>query len=470
MYTDKTIKILGVLKVEKKKVAFFFGAGTEGKGNFDIVSGYEYLKQSLFPQKDTYQPILKKIFNKQDGYFSAGYKYRKDHLDSSDFLLRNFILAKCEDSQKFLRKHIKYVKSILTDADIKLIKEHYGKSIKDFKEALNKDKKKTLSKAGINKIKKEFKEILLGDIDKYTNINNEFLKSLFKKGKNDTIEYDLNVGVGGILDSYFHTIINPQKYGKVKFSKIFNYYWACYFAILTPVVSFLKKKTNDIPEEWMITDAALNYNHILNNIHEVTKRLYSQDMTALDIEGTYYRLIKNELDPYKKDIECNGVITTNYYKFCETICDEVIYLNGQLKYFEFPEMLEVKDISKEDTLKDKIFFPFIFGQSLVKPIINKYQVDVFKQFEDILNNIDILVILGYNINDDDIHINAMLHSYAKSDKRLIVVGEYNNDDEKKAVSQKLKCEEENIEYCTVKYGNNSEVINKMFNKILEGIK
>ena len=48
MYTDKTIKILGVLKVEKKKVAFFFGAGAEGKGNFDIISGYEYLKQSLY--------------------------------------------------------------------------------------------------------------------------------------------------------------------------------------------------------------------------------------------------------------------------------------------------------------------------------------------------------------------------------------------------------------------------------------
>ena len=469
MYTDKTIKILGVLKVEKKKVAFFFGAGAEGKGNFDIVSGYEYLKQSLFPQKDTYQSSLSNFFNNKNCYFSSGYDYTEHTFNGRDFILRNIIRAKCENDINFLNKNIDYIREILTDTEKSSIKECYKKR-GEYHKWLELNLKKINKEKDKQKINAEFEDILTEKIKYYIELKTDFLKNLFKNCDGGRIEYDLNVGVGGILDSYFHTIINPQKYGKVKFSKIFNYYWACYFAILTPVISLLKKKTNNIPEEWMITDSALNYNHILNNIHEVTKRLYSQDMTALDIEGTYYCLIKNELDPYKKDIECIGVITTNYYKFCERICNKAVYLNGQLKYFEFPEILEVKDISEEDILKDKIFFPFIFGQSLVKPIINKYQVDVFKQFEDILNNTDILVILGYNINDDDNHINAMLHSYAKSDKRLIVVGEYNNDDEKKAVSQKLKCKEKDIEYCTVKYGNNAEVIDKMFNKILEGIK
>ena len=35
------------VKLEKLKVAFFFGARVEVKGNFDIESGYDYLKNYL---------------------------------------------------------------------------------------------------------------------------------------------------------------------------------------------------------------------------------------------------------------------------------------------------------------------------------------------------------------------------------------------------------------------------------------
>ena len=44
------------IKSEKLKVAFFFGAGVEGKGNFDIESGYDYLKRSLFAS--TFSPQM----------------------------------------------------------------------------------------------------------------------------------------------------------------------------------------------------------------------------------------------------------------------------------------------------------------------------------------------------------------------------------------------------------------------------
>ena len=33
---------------DMKKVVFFFGAGAEGTGNFNIRTGYDYLKSSLY--------------------------------------------------------------------------------------------------------------------------------------------------------------------------------------------------------------------------------------------------------------------------------------------------------------------------------------------------------------------------------------------------------------------------------------
>ena len=32
----------------KKQIAFFFGAGVEGRGNFGIETGFDYLQKSLF--------------------------------------------------------------------------------------------------------------------------------------------------------------------------------------------------------------------------------------------------------------------------------------------------------------------------------------------------------------------------------------------------------------------------------------
>ena len=64
------------------------------------------------------------------------------------------------------------------------------------------------------------------------------MKDLFERTDTDGISFDLNIGVAGSLDSYFHTIIDPYKYSVVRFSKIFNYYWACYFAILQDVLVF----------------------------------------------------------------------------------------------------------------------------------------------------------------------------------------------------------------------------------------
>ena len=111
--------------------------------------------------------------------------------------------------------------------------------------------------------------------------------------------------------------------------------------------------------------------------------------------------------------------------------------------------MEVKDASIEnasDFTGEKLFFPFIFGQSLIKPIVSDIQIDAFTEFKSLLNKTDILVVLGYNINEDDNHINALLHKYAKSKGILIAVGEEETAGGKTSVAEKIKCSEDDIEY------------------------
>ena len=54
---------------DMKKVVFFFGAGAEGTGNFNIRTGYDYLKSSLYASDALFG------FNKALASFFEGKKY-----------------------------------------------------------------------------------------------------------------------------------------------------------------------------------------------------------------------------------------------------------------------------------------------------------------------------------------------------------------------------------------------------------
>lgn len=136
-------------------------------------------------------------------------------------------------------------------------------------------------------------------------------------------------------------------------------------------------------------------------------------------------------------------------------------MNGQLNLFEYPETLDVMPMRKMQTDDTMLFFPFIFGQSLVKPIVHRVQTQAFFRFEAILKETNLLVILGFNLNEDDNHINAFIHDYINNGGRVIIV----TDDESPKAHLKLKCREDQIDYCQVKYGNNEKVIDEVFLKI-----
>ena len=71
-----------------------------------------------------------------------------------------------------------------------------------------------------------------------------------------------------------------------------------------------------------------------------------------------------------------------------------------------------------------------------------------------------MVILGYNLNEDDNHVNAYLRDFVKNgNKRIIYVTDGNTDPK-----VKLRIDTENIEACEVKYGDNNEIVDKIFDQ------
>ena len=439
-----------------KKLAFFFGAGAEGKGNFNIRTGYDYLKSSLYAS-DALKGFDKALSTFLDGksFFGDRFTYRKNTLDVSSFVLKNFIIQKALHDNLFFSEYQELIVTIMSDEDLRHVCDVIG---------INEPPKhKSSTGDEVKRIKEEFKEILTGKKEKYSDIENDILREIFEQSDKDSINFDLNIGIAGSLDSYFHTIIDPYKYSVVRFSKIFNYYWACYFAILQDVLVFLSEHGCDEYERYLTDGKKLNYLVVLQNIEQLTRELYKLDVRTLAPENTYYQIIHQTLEKYKSEIQCVGAITTNYYRFCEIVSPNPIYLNGQLKCFEYPELLEVVDLAENSGKNDKLLFPFIFGQSLVKPIVNAIQTEEFHRLNELLNDTDILVVMGFNINEDDNHINAFLHNYVKKGKKLIIV----SADEHFDAAKRLKCSDSEVRVCKVTYGDNGEVVRKMFDVIMD---
>ena len=88
------------------KVAFFFGAGAEGKYNFNIRTGYDYLRSSLCAADELkdFDDALGSFFDNAK-YFGDKFSYRKDKLDVASFVLKNFIVQKASHDKPFIDKH-----------------------------------------------------------------------------------------------------------------------------------------------------------------------------------------------------------------------------------------------------------------------------------------------------------------------------------------------------------------------------
>lgn len=425
-------------EIKKQKIAFLFGAGAE-RASFNLPSGEEFSTRTLYENNlaDGYRNALKKVFH---GDYFKNYKYTRHHIENNiyQFMLEKIVKKDCTDKEKS-----------------------------------NKETTNLLKKSRSGEVCKEFEELLKSKTKSYENIKNKFLKEILDPYK-DELDYLSDIGTAGLLDDYFHTIINPAKYSKINFSKIFNYYWSCYFVIIEDILKSLNDKGIlgiQLSKFYKKTKSGINldYEKLISEINYFTSLLYSyKNKIVTAYSDSYYNQIKNSLEEKSEDFELSGVVTTNYFIFPEILKDDVVYLNGKLSLFEFPENLEVLDFSKVcENFDDKIYFPFIFCQSYLKPIVNKFQAEEFYKFGKILDNSDMLVILGYNINEDDNHVNAFIHDFLKdSSKKLLFVTD--EDKRKNKLLNQLKIEETNqVRIIQVDYKKTTnEIVEEIFLKIV----
>jgi hypothetical protein len=123
-----------------------------------------------------------------------------------------------------------------------------------------------------------------------------------------------------------------------------------------------------------------------------------------------------------------------------------MYLAGKLSQFEIPEELRVVDICDNEDISDKFIFPYMATQAPLKPIVDSVQLREYSNFIEALDNSDIVVIIGYNINDNDNHINALLRDFLmrKSTNHIVFCqfvksgDDFDQENTVNAVKQKLK--------------------------------
>lgn len=445
------------------KIAFLFGAGAEGKGNFNMPNGMEYLlksvmyssKQDESVKKPSYRELdaLKAFFNDSDDknqvsekYFENTYKYRKDRISRETIEKSIFFHLVCPNAMK----------------DKKLFSQIYDNIEDEFRAILQK--------------------MACGKTQTYSQIKSKVLKEILdytEDKKDEKIQFVVSASLlSGKLDAYFHTLIDPKKYGEINFSKVFNYYWKCYFTIVEALLRYLKSLNSD-SLKWVdayFQDDELQYEKVLRELAAFTRKLYETEIPEESCQTTYYHLIREKVKETNhrvpNSVELKGAITTNYFNLCEKVmglCSErVAYINGQLKHFEFPEILEVRDaIRFESDLSgfgnEHLFFPFIFGQSFVKPIVHPIQIKEFRKMDLILRQLNCLVVLGYGMNEDDNHLNAYLHDYLTKGGYVIVVQGNEND----AAERALRYKGNNLRKCIVDYKENQHVVEEIFKTIAE---
>lgn len=128
----------------------------------------------------------------------------------------------------------------------------------------------------------------------------------------------------------------------------------------------------------------------------------------------------------------------------KNIFNKTAYLAGELSSFEYPHQLEVKDITKSSLSAKSFVFPFLLTQAPVKPIIEPKQIKEYSKMYSSLINSRYLIILGYNINSNDNHINSYIREFVKRTKTHLIfckfipnINKVDNNEEIKNICKKL---------------------------------
>lgn len=241
----------------------------------------------------------------------------------------------------------------------------------------------------------------------------------------------------GTIEENFSTIINPREAGIKKFWKLINFYWSAYFSIILPLYEKIGDMRDGNGGKYQNP-----YSYILSNVDAITREVYEKTEIKKD---SYYGVISNYQSVNHKKIK---ILTTNYTPFIEKLSGEEnsAYLAGALKLFEYPGELEIVDFSQEsdgnNVEKKKMFFPFIMTQAPIKPIIHPKQLVEYKkamEFLDLEQDVidKTLIIVGYNLNPDDDHINAMIREFVVKGGKLVIY-KHNKEKKEEEVEESVK--------------------------------
>jgi hypothetical protein len=151
-----------------------------------------------------------------------------------------------------------------------------------------------------------------------------------------------------------------------------------------------------------------------------TKSLFDEirNKSALqENQESYYSIIKQSRE------SCDiSVVTTNYTLYCEEISclpkDRIAYVHGRIGLFESPKHLCTYDIERDD-LGNETVFPYLFIQSGIKPIIERRQIEEYLKMIRFMDEAERIIILGYNLNNDDNHINSIIRSTVLAGKKVV---------------------------------------------------
>lgn len=214
------------------------------------------------------------------------------------------------------------------------------------------------------------------------------------------------------LDEKFNSLRDVRNNANAK--RVINAYFTVFVLIL--------EWTYDIPNnfKWSYSDI-FNYLCSKRQDHEKPERCQSN----------YYEIVRNSALDYR-------VITTNYTDLVDTISGKpAVHLHGKLTWFEDLDALTVYDCTEKnereileeipDEEKPNRILPFILIPSGVKPLICKRQIKEFEQFIKMLEESNLLCIVGYRFNSEDNHINSIIADWLREAEHRMIYFNYGKE-------------------------------------------
>lgn len=429
-------------------ISFLFGAGAEN--DYGLPQGNEFARKTLLNSNKELFDALADFYGDVDGIFALNNwisKYGKYTVQSNEigrqiivktvsFIIRMYPEKVSTDSFKWS------LEEFFTNADVAEIEEEPLVASLKTNRLGNGNHTSWEPKLKSSNVERRYLNVMLD----WMSLSFSEEIPIDTRHRKLIVLVHNNLQSFGVLEQYFYTIINPKKYGPHNYWKLVNYYWQSYFTVVLPICNNLIKKENQFFKklEFEIKNGKIiekkeNYHVFLKNIELISKELWSiKDFSPYKNKRNYHY--------YLQDMVRNayGIITTNYTPIvCSTINNhqKLAMINGSLNLFEYPYELAVYDFSKESCHPNhNMYFPFIFGTSLIKPIVHSFQIEALATLKEILEESNTLVIIGYGLNEDDNHLNSFLRNFIydqpeKQQQNRIIFCEFNNSaDDNKSIT------------------------------------